>query len=147
MAYRRNTRSRTTGTARWMDLRYPGTCKVCATPLPAGARAFYDPVARTTTCASLDCAKADGLTKSEWHGSPISGRWVDVLNDHRIGAGAPVQPMVNGRPIEWHPTRRGVFRYIESSDGRWFARTRYGVRGGYEHTGIRCEDAPCCGCC
>lgn len=28
-------------------------------------------------------------------------------------------------------------------------RTRYGrkVYGGEEHTGRRCEDAPCCGCC
>lgn len=27
--------------------------------------------------------------------------------------------------------------------------TRYGSRvyHGYEHTGRRCEDAPCCGCC
>jgi hypothetical protein len=32
-------------------------------------------------------------------------------------------------------------------DNRLFARTRYGLRAGYEHTGHRCEDAPCCGCC
>lgn len=32
-------------------------------------------------------------------------------------------------------------------DNRWFARTEYGVRTGYEHTGMRCEDYPCCGCC
>ena len=28
-----------------------------------------------------------------------------------------------------------------------FAATRYGVRRGYEATGSRCIDAPCCGCC
>ena len=32
-------------------------------------------------------------------------------------------------------------------DNRPFARTRHGLRAGYEHTGRRCEDAPCCGCC
>ncbi len=32
-------------------------------------------------------------------------------------------------------------------DHRKFARTQYGLRAGWEHTGIRCEDAPCCGCC
>lgn len=32
-------------------------------------------------------------------------------------------------------------------DHRLFARTRHGLRAGYEHTGHRCEDAPCCGCC
>ena len=28
-------------------------------------------------------------------------------------------------------------------------KTRHGRRvyGGREHTGVRCEDAPCCGCC
>ena len=32
-------------------------------------------------------------------------------------------------------------------DNRVFARTRRGLRAGYENTGVRCEDAPCCGCC
>lgn len=32
-------------------------------------------------------------------------------------------------------------------DSRWFASTEYGPRAGWEHTGIRCEDYPCCGCC
>ena len=36
--------------------------------------------------------------------------------------------------------------YVEG-DNRPFARTRYGLRAGYEHTGHRCIDAPCCGCC
>ena len=33
------------------------------------------------------------------------------------------------------------------TDGTPLARTRYGWRRGYEHTGHRCIDAPCCGCC
>jgi hypothetical protein len=33
------------------------------------------------------------------------------------------------------------------SDGTPLAMTRYGWRRGYEATGIRCMDAPCCGCC
>ena len=32
-------------------------------------------------------------------------------------------------------------------DNRLFARTRHGLRAGYESTGQRCIDAPCCGCC
>lgn len=32
-------------------------------------------------------------------------------------------------------------------DNRWFAQTANGLRAGVEHTGVRCEDAPCCGCC
>jgi hypothetical protein len=36
--------------------------------------------------------------------------------------------------------------YVEG-ESRPFVRTRHGLRGGYEHTGVRCEDAPCCGCC
>ena len=32
-------------------------------------------------------------------------------------------------------------------DNRRFARTANGLRAGFEHTGQRCEDAPCCGCC
>lgn len=148
MSYRTRPRgrSRTTGTSRWMDLRYAGTCKVCTTELPAGARAFFDARARTVTCTNIECAKADGLTKSEWAGAPTSGKWVDVLNDHRIGDPAPAAPMVNGRPVEYMTGSSRVFRYVDGGD-RWYAHTRYGVRTGHEYTGVRCEDAPCCGCC
>lgn len=34
-----------------------------------------------------------------------------------------------------------------AGDARPVAMTRNGWRHGYEHTGRRCEDAPCCGCC
>jgi len=46
---------------------------------------------------------------------------------------------------EPEPTPPGLVRV--KGDNRLFARTRYGLRAGYEHTGHRCEDAPCCGCC
>ena len=39
----------------------------------------------------------------------------------------------------------GLYRTV--NHGEVVARTRYGLRRGYEHTGQRCEDAPCCGCC
>ena len=32
-------------------------------------------------------------------------------------------------------------------DNRWFISTPNGPRAGAEHTGVVCEDAPCCGCC
>lgn len=38
------------------------------------------------------------------------------------------------------------FKYFPG-DNRPFVKTRYGWRAGTEHTGVRCEDAPCCGCC
>jgi hypothetical protein len=70
-----------------MALKYAGTCKVCGRAIPAGETAFYDPAARSTTCADMACAKADGLTHQVWHGSPVSGRWVDALSEHRMGSG------------------------------------------------------------
>lgn len=78
--------------ARWLTLHYPATCHVCGTALPAGAVGFWDPATRNTTCTNIACAEADGLTRQEWAGSPISGRWVTTLNDHRVGAGVARQP-------------------------------------------------------
>lgn len=40
----------------------------------------------------------------------------------------------------------GATRYSDTAN-RMETMTRNGWRGGYEHTGSRCEDAPCCGCC
>lgn len=117
MGYGTRSRPRTGG-SRWMSLRYAGRCKVCTKPLPAGARAFYDASARTVTCTSLSCAGADGLTKQEWQGSPVSGRWVEVLAEQRLGSGASPDP---------------------------FAKTR--SRGYYGRDAGMCEDAPACGCC
>ena len=37
--------------------------------------------------------------------------------------------------------------FRESGDARWFIHTDFGPRCGQEWTGVRCEDAPCCGCC
>jgi hypothetical protein len=124
MTYRYNNRhrgngARRTGGSRWMPLRYAGTCKVCQRTVPAGETAFYDAGARTVTCHAIECAKADGLTRSEWVGSPVSGSWVDTLAASRIGEAAP--------------------------DADPFARTR--SRGYYGRDAGRCEDAPCCGCC
>lgn len=119
----RSTRSRRRyqPTARWMELRRPGTCHRCGTSLPAGARAFWNGENRTTTCTSLECAKADGLTRSVWHGSPTSGAWVDVLSDTPIGT----------HEVGDHAD---AFRFTRS-------------RGYYGPNAGRCEDAPCCGCC
>jgi hypothetical protein len=130
--------------ARWMDLHFAGKCCVCGGTIPKGGRGFYDPADRSVTCTKIDCAQRVGLTKQVWHGAPTSGQWVTVLSEHKIGQ-AP--PMVDGHPVEYHPSRRDVFRYLDGSDSRWFARTRYGIRCGAENTGMRCEDAPCCGCC
>lgn len=102
---------------RWMALRYAGTC-TGGERLAAGARAFYDPADRSVTCSNLDHAEAAGLTSEKWIGSPTGGSYQRVLTDGR-------------RDI----------------DGAKVVNTRYGRRRGYEWTGSRCEDAPCCGCC
>jgi len=72
---------------RWMALKYAGTCKVCGRAIPTGETAFYDYAAQTTTCPDLACCKVDGLTHDEWHGSPVSGRWVPTVSDARTGTG------------------------------------------------------------
>jgi hypothetical protein len=100
-----------------MALRYAGTCTAGET-LAAGTRAFYDPSDRSVTCTDLEHAKAAGLTTEKWQGSPTSGSYQTVLSDVR-----------------------------RDTDGVVVANTRYGRRRGYEWTGSRCIDAPCCGCC
>jgi hypothetical protein len=100
-----------------MELRYAGTC-TAGHPIAAGERAFYDPVDRSVTCTNLEHAKAAGLTTEKWLGSPTSGGYRTVLTDG--------------------------YRDV---DGARVVNTRRGKRRGYEHTGSRCEDAPCCGCC
>ncbi len=52
MAYR----SRTTRQAKWMNLRFAGTCRNCGKAVAAGVRAYYDPATRSVTCEAADCA-------------------------------------------------------------------------------------------
>ena len=88
--YRNNRRTSTSGPAReprWMELRYAGECKVCRRTVPAGETAFYDYAARTVTCSAPECCAADGLTREEWRGSPVSGGYVTVTAATRLGAG------------------------------------------------------------
>ena len=105
--------------SRWMDFRYAGTCKVCGAQLPAGSRAYWDAGARTVTCSALSCCEADGLTTQQWSGSPVSGQFVAVRTDRRVGLAAPSVV---------------VTRF---NSGATMSRNARG----------RCEDAPCCGCC
>lgn len=79
--YRRYGRANGPRPPRWMPLQYAGTCSVCSKPIPVGVTAFYSPADKTVTCSEIPCAKARGLTKEVWHGSPVSGRYVDVLDE------------------------------------------------------------------
>ena len=86
--------------SRWMDLRYAGTCKVCGAQLPAGSRAYWDAGARAVTCSALSCCEADELTTQQWSGPPVSGQFVAVRTDRRVGSAAPsvvVDPVQFGR--------------------------------------------------
>jgi hypothetical protein len=110
-----------------MTLRYPGTCKVCGSSLPAGTSAFWDAGARTVTCDAIDCAERDGLTTNR----PLTGPWdkradIRELADHRIGTAAPVAHVAPKRVITTRFNSGAVV---------------------YQNARGRCEDAPCCGCC
>jgi hypothetical protein len=70
----------------WMTLKFAGTCKVCQRAIAKGERGFYDRGTRKVTCSNMVCAKQDGLTEKQWVGSPVSGKFVDVLSKRRIGA-------------------------------------------------------------
>ena len=83
----RSTRASTPRVSRWMALKYPAACKVCRAPIAAGATAYYDYNARTATCGDPECTKADGLTREEWRGSPVSGGYVTVTAERRLGEG------------------------------------------------------------
>lgn len=73
--------------SRWMSLKFAGVCKVCGSTVPAGESAFWDSATRKITCHALECCEADGLTRSEWRGSPVSGAFITVRSDRRIGSG------------------------------------------------------------
>lgn len=72
--------------SKWLTLRYGAPCKVCQADVPAGEIAFWDAGAKTVTCHNLACCEADGLTSREWRGSPVSGSFVAVRAERRIGA-------------------------------------------------------------
>lgn len=81
-SYRRTSSAPRVG--RWMELRYAGTCAVCRSALPAGTRGFYDPADRSVTCFDLACCEANGLTRQEWIGSPVSGSYATVRSERRL---------------------------------------------------------------
>jgi len=85
VSYRR--RSYAPRPARWIDLKYAGRCHICGRELRAGTRAFYDPADKSVTCTDMACAETAGLTRQEWHGSPVSGRYVRVLSERRLHPG------------------------------------------------------------
>lgn len=100
----RGRRSYGAPTARWMALKYAGTCSVCGERVPVGVTAFYSPADRSVTCSSIPCAKARGLTRQEWVGSPVSGAWVDVLADGALfrPAGDPVRDPGEDMADRWN---------------------------------------------
>lgn len=103
-AYRR--RARSSSGSRWMQLRYPGDCKMCGEHLAAGATAYWDSATHRITCEDLECCERDGLTREEtvWDGT-AAGRRVTVRADRRIGQAAPdVVVRANARLHEVAPS-------------------------------------------
>jgi hypothetical protein len=112
--------------ARWLQLKYPGTCRAGEHSMAAGETGWWSPAERAVlTCTDLDHAERVGLTTEVWTGAPSSGQWTRTLTSARLG-GVTV-------PAE------AVFSSLPSSS----TYARFDRRGGYG----RCEDAPCCGCC
>lgn len=95
--------------------RFPGTCASCSGPVPAGT--------------GLAIYRGSGWTTEHrpmvWHGSPVSGGWVD------------------GCPGDTRPDGATVPGPVVVDDVATGHRARAGYGRGYG----RCEDAPCCGCC
>ena len=111
-------------------LRYPARCEDCGAQLNAGDLVrMYRQSGRRGCCRPFRWV----IYGAECHGDPEdagASTWSKV-----------VRPLPEGAVED---LGRGLYR---GSDGRVYAQTRHGLRAGYEHTGQRCEDAPCCGCC
>jgi hypothetical protein len=112
--------------------KYAANCSSCGLAVPAGT-------------GLLAGSRTDGYTvhhaPARWHGSPISGGWVDgcpAATDKSNAAlghvgNAFVTNAASRAPLEPKTPRRS---YAYTSGGARMT-SRYG----------RCEDAPCCGCC
>jgi hypothetical protein len=113
--------------SRWMQLKYPGVCKVCGESLPAGTLAYWDSAAKTVTCHGIACCEADGLTETvERRAGNPDGKL--TRRETHVGSGAPVHPAAQSRP-------------------RVVATTFNSGATVYQNSRGRCIDAPCCGCC
>jgi hypothetical protein len=127
--HRRNANRSSGSGSRWMPLRYDGICKVCGESIPAGETAYWDSVAKTTTCYKIDCAEADDLTErvERWARNP-DGKI--TRSAYRVTSGSPVHPNA------------------VKDTGKRIVTTRFNSGAVvYQNARGRCEDAPCCGCC
>ena len=77
--------------------------------------------------------------------------WVWVTHDHRLlGHGDHRSPFTVLGDKYATAIKLGAQAepFTLPGDGnKLFVNTKNGPRCGHEHTGRRCEDAPCCGCC
>jgi hypothetical protein len=123
---------------RTITLKYSGSCDLCGEPIPKGRRANW---IRRGIIEHIDCDRAaDDCPTCGGAGEFAGGRPCRACD----GTGVD---MTQARETIAERDRRDGLRTFEGDGSKLFAKTRYGWRAGYEHTGRRCEDAPCCGCC
>ena len=122
-----------------MNARYAGTCADCGQRFAAGALIDYNRRARRgkkaahVDCNNVTAPRADACPICDGSGQLHYGncRSCDGTGSHLVG------------DVAANPNRHPKL----DTDGTPLAWTRHGWRRGVAHTGHRCIDAPCCGCC
>ena len=138
--YRRGYGSRpvTAGRVQRVNAR-PGECRSCGVEVPAGAGQLWrEESGAWSVIHSL----------AEWHGSPVSGRYVggcpaetDEMNARgKFGGQDGVRP-----ESERIASIAATYAATRRTDPSKYAYTSSGAR--MTMSSRRCEDAPCCGCC
>lgn len=76
-----------------MRLRYAGTCRSCATALPAGTMAVYDRISKTVTCSacSLEPAVEPGVASS---GTAAGGAVTELVAAESIATEPQAEPEI-----------------------------------------------------
>lgn len=129
----------------------PGPCYRCDEIVPAGAGQLW--------------RKTDGTweaihASAEWHGSPVSGRYIygcpadtDQMNarnpgrpeSERLAAVAATYAAVHATEAPRQAGPDDDVREVSRRAGSKYAYTSSGAP--MTASSRRCEDAPCCGCC
>jgi len=154
--YRRGYGSRpvTAGRVQRVNAR-PGECRSCGEMVPAGAGQLWrEESGAWSVIHSL----------AEWHGSPVSGRYVggcpaetDEINrkgNFGTGQGDDTESERIASIAATYAAMRASDAPAQAGPGDDLLSRRAGGKYAYTSSGARmtmssrrCEDAPCCGCC
>ncbi len=144
-------------TARTMTARYAGSCRGCDKRFPkgtsivfAGKRQAYHEGCYSGSTVEATPRKADGCPTCDGHGKLGGGlpcRSCDSTGSRSVYDFARLTDAERDAYRDDHDDSAEGKVQRRDTDGTPLAMTRNGWRRGYEATGHRCIDAPCCGCC